>query len=83
MIPLILKMAVLTKFIFLLPELWYRAVVIEEIEHDLFRVLFVDFGNKEDVTKQNLRRFPLKYSKIPILGISAYFMGRYKTRKCE
>ncbi|KAJ8942353.1 hypothetical protein NQ314_010087 [Rhamnusium bicolor] len=53
---------------------WYRAAVLE-IEDDSYFVTFVDFGNKEVVKCEDIRKFPPNLKKVPILGVNCKCVG--------
>ncbi|ESO89211.1 hypothetical protein LOTGIDRAFT_229104 [Lottia gigantea] len=54
-------------------DYWYRALVITvDEESDLVKVLFVDYGNSEDVPKDRLRVLPKKLQKLPMQAMRCY-----------
>ncbi|XP_061170939.1 tudor domain-containing 6-like [Saccostrea echinata] len=48
---------------------WYRARVVEKMEQDSYIVLFVDYGNKEQVTSNEVRKLKSEYVQLPCLAV--------------
>ncbi|XP_044746175.1 uncharacterized protein LOC123307802 [Coccinella septempunctata] len=48
---------------------WYRALVLEKMENGIYQILFVEYGNIIEVTKNEIRRFPKELKDIPMLGL--------------
>ncbi|XP_050292758.1 tudor domain-containing protein 1 isoform X2 [Anthonomus grandis grandis] len=55
-------------------DAWYRALIVETKENKV-QVLFVDFGNSEDIFKTDIRSLPESLATVPIIGINASFDG--------
>ncbi|XP_045478078.1 uncharacterized protein LOC123683213 [Harmonia axyridis] len=49
---------------------WYRALVLEKSDNGIYQVLFVEYGNILEITKNEIRRFPAEFKDIPFLGLS-------------
>ena len=47
---------------------WYRAVCSKEKGQDMYELMFVDYGNAEDVPRQNIMHMTAEIMKTPILA---------------
>ncbi|XP_055280271.1 tudor domain-containing protein 1 [Moschus berezovskii] len=54
---------------------WYRALVKEILPNGNFKVHFVDYGNIEEVTADELQMIPSKFLKLPFQGIQCWLVG--------
>lgn len=54
---------------------WYRALVKEILPNGNFKVHFVDYGNVEEVTADELRMIPSRFLKLPFQGIRCWLVG--------
>uniref|UniRef100_A0A8C2PHN5 Tudor domain containing 1 n=1 Tax=Capra hircus TaxID=9925 RepID=A0A8C2PHN5_CAPHI len=54
---------------------WYRALVKEILPNGNFKVHFVDYGNVEEVTADELQMIPSKFLKLPFQGIQCWLVG--------
>uniref|UniRef100_M3XSB9 Tudor domain containing 1 n=1 Tax=Mustela putorius furo TaxID=9669 RepID=M3XSB9_MUSPF len=53
---------------------WYRALVKEILPDGNIKVHFVDYGNMEEVTADELRIIPSKFLKLPFQGIRCWLV---------
>ncbi|KAM8781754.1 tudor domain-containing protein 1 [Rhynchonycteris naso] len=53
---------------------WYRALVKEIVPNGNIKVHFVDYGNTEEVTADELRRIPPELLKLPFQGIRCWLV---------
>ncbi|XP_036079356.1 tudor domain-containing protein 1 isoform X1 [Rousettus aegyptiacus] len=53
---------------------WYRAVVKEIVPNGNVRVHFVDYGNIEEVTADELQMLPTKFLKLPFQGVQCWLV---------
>ena len=54
---------------------WYRALVKEILPGGNIKVHFVDYGNVEEVTADELQMIPSKFLKLPFQGIRCWLVG--------
>ncbi|XP_032734985.1 tudor domain-containing protein 1 isoform X4 [Lontra canadensis] len=54
---------------------WYRALVKEILLDGNIKVHFVDYGNMEEVTADELRMIPSKFLKLPFQGIRCWLVA--------
>ncbi|XP_032168005.1 tudor domain-containing protein 1 isoform X4 [Mustela erminea] len=54
---------------------WYRALVKEILPDGNIKVHFVDYGNMEEVTADELRIIPSKFLKLPFQGIRCWLVA--------
>ncbi|RLW02199.1 hypothetical protein DV515_00007381, partial [Chloebia gouldiae] len=54
---------------------WYRAVVQNVTSDGSVRVSFVDYGNTEDVPRDNIRRISSSFLKLPFQAIKCWLSG--------
>ncbi|XP_066142452.1 tudor domain-containing protein 1-like isoform X2 [Euwallacea fornicatus] len=55
-------------------EVWYRAIVTEK-KGNKREVMFVDYGNTEEVDVSHIRQLPERLKDVPIMGCNATFHG--------
>ncbi|XP_066262250.1 tudor domain-containing protein 1-like isoform X2 [Euwallacea similis] len=55
-------------------DVWYRAIVTEK-KGDKREVMFVDYGNTEEVDVSHIRQLPKWLKNVPIMGCNATFHG--------
>ena len=60
---------------------WYRALVKEILPNGNFKVHFVDYGNIEEVTADELQMIPSKFLKLPFQGIQCWLVGMMQNEK--
>lgn len=60
---------------------WYRAVVKEIVPNGNVRVHFVDYGNIEEVTADELQMLPTKFLKLPFQGVQCWLVGMVQNKK--
>lgn len=60
---------------------WYRALVKEILPSGNFKVHFVDYGNIEEVTADELQMIPSKFLKLPFQGIQCWLVGMMQNEK--
>ncbi|KAK9877457.1 hypothetical protein WA026_018567 [Henosepilachna vigintioctopunctata] len=48
---------------------WYRGVVLEAPDDGKYQIIFVDYGNTVELTKDDIRKFPNSFISIPMLGL--------------
>lgn len=60
---------------------WYRALVKEILPDGNIKVHFVDYGNMEEVTADELRMIPPKFLKLPFQGIRCWLVGMVQNKK--
>ncbi|KAM9051296.1 tudor domain-containing protein 1 isoform 2-T2 [Megaptera novaeangliae] len=53
---------------------WYRALVKEILPNGNIKVQFVDYGNIEEVTADELQMIPSKFLKLPFQGIQCWLV---------
>ncbi|XP_069844164.1 tudor domain-containing protein 1 isoform X3 [Dipodomys merriami] len=53
---------------------WYRALIKEILPNGNVKVHFVDYGNIEEVTTDELRMIPSKFLKLPFQGIQCWLV---------
>ncbi|XP_057593462.1 tudor domain-containing protein 1 isoform X2 [Hippopotamus amphibius kiboko] len=53
---------------------WYRALVKEMLPNGNVKVHFVDYGNTEEVTANELQMIPSKFLKLPFQGIQCWLV---------
>nr|XP_033698236.1 tudor domain-containing protein 1 [Tursiops truncatus] len=53
---------------------WYRALVKEILSNGNVKVQFVDYGNIEEVTADELQMIPSKFLKLPFQGIQCWLV---------
>ncbi|XP_006920906.1 tudor domain-containing protein 1 [Pteropus alecto] len=53
---------------------WYRAIVKEIVPNGNVKVHFVDYGNIEDVTSDELQMIPTKFLKLPFQGVQCWLV---------
>ena len=54
---------------------WFRARVLQQVSQNLFRVLFIDFGDQEEVSISSLRHLPGQFLNIPSQSVKAGLFG--------
>ncbi|XP_061491916.1 tudor domain-containing protein 1 isoform X2 [Rhineura floridana] len=54
---------------------WYRALVKETSSFESFKVLFVDYGNCEEVTLDKVRQISSAFMKLPFQAIRCWLSG--------
>uniref|UniRef100_G1M9K2 Tudor domain-containing protein 1 n=1 Tax=Ailuropoda melanoleuca TaxID=9646 RepID=G1M9K2_AILME len=54
---------------------WYRALVEEILPDGNIKVHFVDYGNMEEVTVDELQMIPSKFLKLPFQGMRCWLVG--------
>ncbi|GFY40548.1 tudor domain-containing protein 1 [Trichonephila inaurata madagascariensis] len=52
---------------------FYRGIIKEKISDTQYSVFFVDFGNTDIISAENIKCLPLKYSSLPMLSIAIKF----------
>lgn len=60
---------------------WYRAVVKEIVPNGNVKVHFVDYGNIEEVTSDELQMIPTKFLKLPFQGVQCWLVGMVQNKK--
>lgn len=60
---------------------WYRALVKEILSNGNVKVQFVDYGNIEEVTADELQMIPSKFLKLPFQGIQCWLVGMVQSKK--
>ncbi|KAL3289090.1 hypothetical protein HHI36_003532 [Cryptolaemus montrouzieri] len=48
---------------------WFRGAVLDKLSDGRINIVFVEYGNLTEVTKEDVRRFPPELCKIPMMGI--------------
>lgn len=56
-------------------DIWYRGMVTDIKNDGVREILFVDYGNSEDVNVADIRHFSKDLKDIPILSVTAQFEG--------
>lgn len=54
---------------------WYRALVKEIVPNGNIKVHFVDYGNIEEVTADELQMIPSEFLTLPFQGIKCWLVG--------
>lgn len=54
---------------------WYRALVKEIVPNGNIKVHFVDYGNIEEVTADELQMIPSQFLTLPFQGIQCWLVG--------
>lgn len=54
---------------------WYRARVTAAVDDEQFEVFYIDYGNKENTTAENMRSIPERFLKIPPLALRCSLFG--------
>lgn len=60
---------------------WYRALVKEILPNGNVKVHFVDYGNSEEVTADELQMMPSTFLKLPFQGIQCWLVGMVQNKK--
>lgn len=60
---------------------WYRALVEEILPDGNIKVHFVDYGNMEEVTVDELQMIPSKFLKLPFQGMRCWLVGMVQNKK--
>lgn len=69
------------QFLFLLDKQWYRAVIQERVSDTLAYVLYIDFGNHEDVKVEDLRDITDEWMQVPRMLIPVALEGTFNNWK--
>lgn len=56
-------------------DVWYRGMVTDIKNDGVREIIFVDYGNSEDVNVADIRHFSKDLKDIPILSVTAQFEG--------
>lgn len=60
---------------------WYRAVINEIVPNGKVKVHFVDYGNIEEVTADELQMIPSKFLKLSFQGVRCWLAGMVQNKK--
>lgn len=60
---------------------WYRAFVKDVVSLEVIKVLFVDYGNCEEITLDKIRHISSTFLKLPFQGIKCWLSGNFTSRK--
>lgn len=60
---------------------WYRALVHEVVPNGNVKVHFVDYGNMEEVTADELQMIPSKFLNLPFQGVQCWLAGMVQNKK--
>lgn len=60
---------------------WYRALVKEVVPNGNVKVHFVDYGNIEEVTADELQMIPSEFLILPFQGIQCWLVGMIQNKK--
>ncbi|XP_033755165.1 putative ATP-dependent RNA helicase TDRD12 isoform X2 [Pecten maximus] len=52
-------------------NMWYRVRILKELDDNMVKVLHVDFGDQEEVSRDNLQKIPQEFLELPFQAIEA------------
>uniref|UniRef100_A0A8C6XAI9 Tudor domain containing 1 n=1 Tax=Naja naja TaxID=35670 RepID=A0A8C6XAI9_NAJNA len=59
---------------------WYRALVKDVISLEVIKIQFVDYGNYEEITLDQIRQISSTFLKLPFQGIKCWLSGNFSVR---
>lgn len=62
---------------------WYRAVCCKELGDDMYELMFVDYGNVENVTRKNIMHMADELMKTPLLANHCVLEGFEDSKKSD
>ena len=64
-------------------EQWYRAVCCKELGEDMYELMFVDFGNVENIERKNIMHMAEEIMKTPLLANHCVLEGFEDAKKSD
>lgn len=56
---------------------WYRAMATNEVKPNVFKVMFIDYGNSEEVPVSNIREITSPKLRFPCMSVLCIIDGSY------